>query len=141
MAASAVASQPHLSLLIKCCWQNIISAEFFVAYQLMAMTYAAANLHFVVDVRCTDIKGTAEDSREAENIVHLIRVVGTTCGYYRCACCLGSSGKISGVGFAQAKMIGSFRHSANHIRSKGSRCGNTDKYVSAFDHFTQGAFS
>ena len=32
-----------------------------------------------------------------------------------------------------------FRHSANHIRSKGSRCGNTDKYVSAFDHFTQGA--
>ncbi len=41
--------------------------------------FNASDLHFVVDLCRAHVEGTAEDEREAEHVVHLVRVVRTAC--------------------------------------------------------------
>jgi hypothetical protein len=65
------------------------------------------HLHLLVDVARAHVERAAEDAREGQNVVDLVRVVAAARRDDAAPPALASSGKISGVGLAQAKMIAS----------------------------------
>ena len=58
------------------------------------------NLHVLGNVFCPHSKDTLEEPREYQHIVDLVRIVRAACANDRRTTCLGSSGMISGTGFA-----------------------------------------
>ena len=46
------------------------------------------HLHFIVDVLCSHIQRTAEDTRECQNIVDLVGEIASSCSHNGCSCCL-----------------------------------------------------
>ena len=64
------------------------------------------DLHLFVDVLRAHVKRAAEHGGERQHVVDLVREVAATGGDHARAAALASSGKISGVGLAQANTMG-----------------------------------
>ena len=65
------------------------------------------DLHLAVDIRRSRVERAAEYCRERKDVIDLIGIIAAPGADDGCACGLASSGMISGVGFAQAKIMAS----------------------------------
>ncbi len=80
---------------------------FLWPFDITGKCMSGGNLHLIRDPCCTDIESPAEDPRKCKGIIDLVGKI-TAPGSDNC--CPGqraSSGNISGMGFARAKMMGS----------------------------------
>ena len=98
-----------------------------------------SNLHLFVDGLCLSIECAAEDIGEADNVVNLVRIVGTAGRhqYVRTRC----HGIL--VGYFRSRIgkgeyNGVVGHAAYHILRQYIAFGQAEEYVGAFDGFGKG---
>ena len=98
-----------------------------------------SNLHLFVDGLCLCIECAAEDIGEADNVVNLVRIVGTAGRhqYVRTRCHSVFVGYFrSRVG--KGEYNGVVGHAAYHILRQYIAFGKAEEYVGAFDGFGKG---
>ena len=94
---------------------DVVRAELFGRNQIRDGV-GGGDLHGVIDIGGAHVNGAAENAGEGQHVVDLILDVGTARGTtFAPACVARSMGQISGMGLACAKMMGVFRHTADHV--------------------------
>ena len=100
--------------------------------------FNAGDLHFVVDLCRAYVEGTAEDEREAEHVVDLVRVVRTACRDDRIG--RGFAGEVRQdfwCRVCQCKDDRAGRHFLDHLGFQNTRTRQAEEEVRAFDHLVQ----
>src|SRR5690554_6542463 len=100
----------------------------------------SGDLHFLVDAGCTNIQRTTEDEGEAQYVVDLVGVVGTTGRHDHVR--TGSMGQLRTdfrIRVGAGKNDGVFSHQLELRRLQQIRTGQADEYVSTLDRIGQGA--
>ena len=86
-----------------------------------------------------NIQSTTEDTRECQNVVDLVRVVGTTGTDNSSACFFCQSRVDFWSWVCTSKDDWVFCHGLNHLWGQNARSGNADKYVCTADNVSQRA--
>ena len=68
---------------IKCCRKNVLVAQFAVINQ-SSNCVGSSQFHFFGDSGCASFQSAAEDAWEDENVVDLVREIGTSGSYDSC---------------------------------------------------------
>ena len=68
---------------IKCCRKNVLVAQFAVINRA-ANCVGSSQFHFFGDSGCASFRSAAEDAWEDENVVDLVREIGTSGSYDSC---------------------------------------------------------
>ena len=70
--------------LVECLGDDVIGRQFLIGDQI-GQSHSGSHLHFLVDVRSTDIEGAAEDAGEGQHVVDLVGIVAAAGGDDLCA--------------------------------------------------------
>ena len=96
------------------------------------------HFHGLIDGFGMHIQRPAENVRKAQNVVHLIGVIGPPRGHNGIAADFGHLfGGNFGIGVGHGKNNGIFRHAGNHIPVHGTFRGQTDKHIGALQGLRQ----
>ena len=87
------------------------------------------NLHLVVNTGCAAVESSPENPRERENVVDLVREVGTACTHNARTGHLGFVRHNFRDGVSHRENDGILLHGANHILSNNAGSGNADKHI------------
>ena len=123
---------------IKRCRQDIVCIQFLVAYQ-SCNCVSCCDLHFIVDVRCAHIERSAEDAREAQYVVHLVRIIASSCADNGCSCCFRLVRENLRRRICAGKDDRIFCHRTYHIGSERTRRRNANKNIGSFDYLCKRA--
>ena len=97
------------------------------------------NLHFLVDGFGLRVERAAEDVGEADDVVNLVRIVGTAGRHqYIRACGHGVLVRYFRSRVGKGEHNGMVGHAAHHILCQYIAFGQAEEYVGAFDGFGKG---
>ena len=97
------------------------------------------DFHLLVDFLCAHVQRTAEDAREGEEVVDLIREVRASRADDACACCLCLVGQDLGDGVRHRHDDGVLAHALDHLGGEAAGGGDADEDVLALDDLGEGA--
>ena len=95
---------------------DVVSGDLVIRDQICDGV-GSSHFHLVVDIRCAYIQSSAENTRESQNIVDLVREIAAAGANNSCASLpLPSSGMISGVGVCAWRRGSAFvSHGLHHL--------------------------
>ena len=137
--ASYISSYSWSNAVVEGGRNDVFCVQFFVRYQTCDCM-SSSQFHFFVDLSCVNIQSATEDTRECQNIVDLVWIVGTT-GTHDCYASFFSQFRFDfWIWVSHSEYDWVWFHGFNHFWGQNISNRAAQEQVSVFYNISQTAF-